>query len=98
MKNEIWRKVYAFVAANPGDMATVSRGLWFNVSAANGDVFIEKAKSHAYSSKITVKRKLDKANADTVYEAYCKRANSKDCYTITRNYSYWRALFKAMGI
>ena len=93
MKGKIWDLVYAYISATPGDIQTVSRKIWFNAYAENGNVYIESAASHAPSSRITVRRRLDKENADTVYALYKKGAAWKETAKATRNYTYWQAIF-----
>ena len=98
INGRIWDMVYEYVSANPGDIQTLVKRLWFNAYAENGEVFIESASAHAVSSRITVKRKLDKVNAGRVYELYKKGAKAKEFTDTTRNSSYWKAIFAQMGI
>lgn len=93
MKSNIWDLIYKYISANPGDIQTISRKIWFNAYAENENIYIESASSHAPSSRITVRRRLDKENADTVYALYKKSADWKDVAKATRNYTYWQAIF-----
>ncbi|MBO4500906.1 MAG: hypothetical protein J5760_01590 [Clostridia bacterium] len=93
MNGTIWDRVYGYIDANPGDIQTVSRKIWFSAYAESGNVYIESATSHAMSSRITTRRKLDKKNAEIVYELYKSGAKSQTAREFTRNYAYWRAIF-----
>ena len=94
----VWDQVYKYIKGNPGDIQTLSRGIWFYTYAEGGNVFIESAAAHTVSSRITVRRKLDKENAEIVYALYKSEAKSQTAREITRNYTYWRAIFNKAGM
>ena len=96
-----WQTVYESFLHDPRDVKTTPKTnrtpLWFFVYAENGDLYIENAKNHSNSSKITQRRKLDKNNFAKMLELNDRRARgfsvSKEATSATVNQVYWFGIF-----
>lgn len=96
-----WQTVYESFQRNPRDVRTTPKTnrtpLWFFVYAENGDLYIENAKNHSNSSKITQKRKLDKNNFEKMMHLSDRRDRgfsvSKEARSVTVNQVYWFGIF-----
>ena len=96
-----WLTVYESFLNNPRDVKTTPKTsrtpLWFFVYAENGDIYIENAKNHIDSSKITQRRKLDKNNFSKMTDLNDRRDRgfsvSKEAKSVTVNQVYWFGIF-----
>ena len=92
-----WQTIYESFKGNPRDVRTTPKGnsqpRWFFVYSENGNVYIDNAREHNYSSKIKQRRKLDKDNLEKMIELYDKRNHGvsvgEKARAVTFNQVYW---------
>lgn len=92
-----WQTIYESFKENPRDIRTTPKGnrqpRWFFVYSEKGNVYIDNAREHNYSSKIKQRRKLDKDNFEKMIVLYDKRNHgvpvSEKACAITFNQVYW---------
>ncbi len=97
-----WQIIYNSFKENPRDVKTNPQRnnapRWFYVYAQGCDIFIDTARAHSNSSKITQRRPLDKCNFEKMLELNDKRNRgfsvSSEATDITRNQSYWYGIFR----
>lgn len=81
---------------------TNPKGLWFYVYAEKGNIYIENARNHSNSSRISGRRKLENEKFDAMLSLYERRkkgeAVSQEATDTTRNQVYWYGIFADMGI
>lgn len=96
-----WQTVYESFLNNPRDVKTTPKTnrtpLWFFVYAEDDNLYIENAKNHINSSKITQRRKLDKNNFLKMTDLNDRRDRgfsvSKEATSVTVNQVYWFGIF-----
>lgn len=96
-----WQTVYESFLHNPRDVKTMPKTnrtpLWFFVYAEDGNIYIENAKNHCISSKITQRRKLDKNNFEKMMDLNDRRDRgfsvSEEAQSVTVNQVYWFGIF-----
>ena len=96
-----WQTVYESFLHNPRDVKTTPKTnqtpLWFFVYAEDGNLYIESAKNHSNSSKITQRRRLDKNNFAKMLELNDRRNRGisvyKEALSVTVNQVYWFGIF-----
>lgn len=81
---------------------TNPKGIWFYVYAENGNIYIESARNHSNSSRISGRRKLENEKFDAMLSLYKRRkkgeAVSQEATSTTRNQVYWYGIFADMSI
>lgn len=96
-----WQTIYESFLHNSRDVRTTPKTnrtpLWFFVYAEKGDIYIENAKNHSNSSKITQRRKLDKNNFTKMMNLNDQRDRgfsvSEEARSVTVNQVYWFGIF-----
>lgn len=107
LENKIisWDEIVSSYKENPRDVKTAPMrkdGIWFYVYAEASDIYIENAKNHLISSKIKVRRKIEKEKFNLLLLLYYRRKNgesvTKEAIEITYNQVYWYGIFADMGL
>lgn len=101
-----YREIAAVFAREPKDVHTVptngQQPRWFYVSTDNGTMFVEQAKNHIPSSRITVRRKLKENEFDTILEIYQRRKRgmsvAREATEATKSQVYWYGIFSVMDL
>ena len=101
----IWNEIVLSYASNPRDVKTVPmkrEGIWFYVYAENDNIYVENARNHSNSSKIKVRRKIQKEELEDMISLHNKRRKgvsvSKEAIEITYNQVYWFGILNDMQI
>ena len=89
----IWNKILDSYSKNPRDILTFGKRKYFYVYTEKDDIYIESGREHINSSKITVRRKLDKENLEFIYSKYKAGSKPSEVLDITYNSVYWFGIF-----
>ncbi len=97
-----WQIIYESFHNNPRDVrtnpVTNKPSLWFYVYSENGNVYIDNARYHDNSSKLTHRRMLDKNNFAQMLDLNDRRnqgfAISKEATAVTVNQVYWYGILR----
>ena len=93
MNNLTWEGIFKSFTENPRDVITRENGVWFYAYGDGENVYVEAGKNHKKCSKITMRRRLDSKNFETIYDMYLSNAPRSKVCGITRNASYWFGIF-----
>ena len=96
MINLTWRNILESFTKNPRDVITRRDGVWFYTYGDGEKVYIESAKNHARSSKITSRRVLDCKNFEKIYGMYVDGIPRSEVRNVTQNSSYWFGIFASL--
>ena len=102
----MWEEIIHSFAETPRDIQTrpLTRKipLWFYVYVENDSLFVDCARKHEPSSKISIPRKLasDADKCAVMYNLYLRRKAgeqvSEEATSITANQVYWYGVFAEM--
>ncbi len=81
----------------PRDVITRNGGVWFYAYADDKNVYIEAGRNHTKCSRITVRRRLDIENFETVYEMYLNSTPRNEICDVTLNSSYWYGILSELS-
>ena len=95
MEKLTWTTILDSFTKSPRDVVT-KRGLWFYAYGDGKNVYVEKSRDHKISSNISVTRTLDFCNFETIFDMFINKSPSAEIQSITRNASYWFAIFREM--
>ena len=101
-----YRVLAEYFAHNPHEIPTAPLNrrnpLWFYAYAENGVIYVESAKMHSPSSKISQRRPLNIKEYDTMLDLYHRRkageAVSVQAGQMTHNQVYWYGIFKELEL
>ena len=103
----MWEEIVRSYSENPRDVQSQPLnnrpGLWFYVYVEKGTLYVEQAKAHKPSSKLSMRRKLSRASqkCEMMFEFYRRRKNgetvSAEAGHKTVNQVYWYGVFADMG-
>lgn len=101
MQNK-WLKIIEDLSCNPRDLHTVPKinknPLWFYAYTGGNYIYIDNAKEHTPSSKISTTRKLSFGEFERIYPIYLRREQgesvSQEATSATVNQAYWFSISK----
>ena len=93
MKNLTWNEIFESYAKNPRDVITRHKGKWFYTYVDGKNIYVETGRNHINRSKITIRRRLDSENYETIYDMYVNDVPKEEVRRITYNSSYWFGIF-----
>lgn len=101
----MWNEIIRSFSEKPRDIQTnplkEKNKLWFYVYVDNDDLFVDCAKKHQPSSKISVPRNLSSSKCNKMYSIYLRRKSgesvSQEATSTTLNQVYWYGVFAEMG-
>ena len=93
MNSLTWEEIFESFAKNPRDVITKENGVWFYAYTEDKDIYVESGRNHTKRSEISIRRKLDRQNFETIYNMYINNAPRSNFLDITRNSSYWFGIF-----
>ena len=101
----MWDQIFLEFQRNPRDICTNpirGNGVWFYVWTEGYNLFVSNSKSHAPSSKIKGRRRLNPSECDTMLHLYKMRCLGKPvsqaASATTVNQVYWYGIFHALGM
>ena len=93
MQDLTWEVILKSFAQNPRDVITRQNGVWFYTYVDGKNIYIETGKDHTNASKLTMRRRLDKENFETIYDMYVNHVPRSKIRAVTLNSSYWFGIF-----
>lgn len=101
MKNK-WFKIIEDLRSNPRDLHTLPKTnknpLWFYTYTDGNYIYIDNAKEHTPSSKISLTRKLSFPEFERIYPIHLRREQgesvSQEATEATVNQVYWFSIIK----
>ena len=81
-KNITFKEIVLSYTNNPRDVKTVPlnrEGIWFYVYVENENIYVDKAKNHANSSKVKNRMRIPKEQFDTMLSLYHRRNQGVFC-------------------
>ena len=100
-----WEEIVLSYKDNPRDVKTVPikrKGIWFYVYVENDNIYIENAREHADTSKIKIRRRLEKEKTNAMLSLYYRRYNGEavtvEATKTTVNQVYWYGIFADIGL
>ena len=104
-KKITWNEMISSYITHPRDVKTVplnGTGRWFYVYVEDGNIYVENAQYHSFSSRINGRRALEKDKMEDILSLYFRRKKgesiSQEATDATKNQVYWYGIFADMCI
>ena len=104
----MWQEIIKSFAANPRDVKTNPlrnrAALWFYVYVEDGRLYVDCAKEHTPSSKLSTRRMLSSGaeKCNIMYDIYRRRKSGEpvaaEATATTVNQVYWYGIFADLGL